>query len=96
MKNEDKKIVRELVITNSLGLHLRPVSLLVQKAMQFGAELTLENLETKVAGDMKSVTSLLAMACPAGTKVRLSASGADANEAADAIADLISRGFDED
>jgi phosphotransferase system HPr (HPr) family protein len=96
MRNEDKTQIRELVISNSLGLHLRPVSLIVQTALKYNVSATLESDDGKIKADAKSVTSLLSLVCPAGTKVRLAVSGPDALKAADAIAELVKRGFDED
>lgn len=96
MNVKKSAIKRDIVIMNSLGLHLRPVSMFVQTAMSFEAEIILENESGSLKADGKSVTSMLALACPAGTKLVLHISGQDAENAADALVNLVSSGFGED
>lgn len=88
--------VRECVLHNSQGLHARPASLFVQSAQQFQADVELCNLSTGMTADGKSVLSMLMLAAPCGTKLRLTVNGSDGAEAIKVLGDLLESGFDDD
>ena len=69
----------ECTIKNKLGLHARPASLFVQTAAKFDCEITVQKEEETANG--KSLMSLLVLSAPFGSKLRISASGPDAEEA---------------
>jgi len=91
-----KALTKEIVISNTNGLHIRPATLFVQEAMRFSSDVEVENLETSQKSDGKSVMGMLMLAAPKGTALRLAITGADAPSAMDSLINLISRGFDED
>lgn len=74
---------RTVVIANPSGLHARPAAEIVEKAMAFDAEVTID------AGDRHanalSITQVIALGANKGDEVIVSAIGDDAEEALDAV-----------
>lgn len=89
-------ITKELVICNSYGLHIRPISMFVQTAMQYESEVDVENVESSQHSDGKSVMGMLMLSATKGTRLNLVVTGKDCKQAAEALAELVNRGFDED
>jgi phosphocarrier protein len=85
---------RQFEITNKLGLHARPASLFVKTASQFDSSVSVEVNGRTTNG--KSVLGLLTIAAEKGTVLTVSAEGADATEALDALEQLFRDGFGED
>jgi phosphotransferase system HPr (HPr) family protein len=85
---------RVLTVKNQLGFHARAAALFVQLANRFDAEVAVckDNLEA----NGKSIMGLLTLAASKGTEVCVKAQGEDAEEALEALSDLVNRGFDED
>ena len=88
-------ITKEFVVGNPLGIHARPASLFVQTAADFDSEITVTNLDSGHSADGKSVMSMLMLAAPQGTRLRVNITGQDAAAAMDALSKLIEGGFDE-
>ena len=78
---------RKVTITNPAGFHLRPHMAFARLAQQFQANITLIKDDRRVNG--KSQFDLLLMSVPQGTEVTIQASGSDAKEALDALAELL-------
>ena len=87
-------IRRELVISNRLGLHARATAKLVQLLSTFRAQATLEARGREV--NAKSIMGVMLLAAGPGTSVVLRVDGEDEQAAADAVAALFERRFDED
>lgn len=87
-------LTREYTIQNKFGMHARPAALFVKEASKFDSEITIEKEGNCVSG--KSIMGLLTMELHHGARVRISADGADAEEALDALGHLIDRKFYED
>ncbi|MFO7832332.1 MAG: HPr family phosphocarrier protein [Desulfuromonadaceae bacterium] len=87
-------IERELVIQNRLGLHARAAAQFVQLANQYTCEIFIEKDGEEVNG--KSIMGILMLAAPKGTTVVLRTQGDDAQDALDALQDLIDDKFGED
>jgi phosphocarrier protein HPr len=83
---------RTVLIVNDLGIHLRAAGALVQLAGRFRADIWIERNDMKVNG--KSIMSVLSLAASKGTEVTISAQGEDAEQAVDALCQLIERGFE--
>lgn len=79
------------IIKNRLGLHARAAALFVKKANEFKSDIRVEKDGQKVSG--KSITSLLMLACPFGTKIDLEVEGEDEKEAFEELSNLIEEGF---
>lgn len=85
--------VRLVSIPNRLGLHARPAAEFVKLAGRFEAEVYLRKGDLEVNG--KSIMGVLMLAAEQGSELRIRSEGVDAQEAVEALADLIKRGFDE-
>jgi phosphocarrier protein len=86
-------IQREVEIVNRAGMHARPAAEFVKIAGRFAADIRVEKDGLEVNG--KSIMGVLMLAAERGSKLRLSAKGDDAEDALDALADLVRRGFEE-
>ncbi len=87
-------IVRELKIINRKGLHARASAKFVNCAELFDADMTVTRCGETVGGT--SIMGLLTLAAAQGTTVTVSATGAQAQEAIDAIDALLASGFGEE
>jgi phosphotransferase system HPr (HPr) family protein len=80
-------------IQNELGLHARPAALFVQKANSFKSEIIVEKGNKKVDG--KSIMGIMMLAAAKGSSIKIIAKGYDANEAVEALQELIQSKFGE-
>jgi len=85
-------VTKTVKITNKLGLHARPSAKVVQTASQFQSDIMLEKEGLEVNG--KSIMGVMMLAAEAGSEVTIKVNGSDEEEAADALAQLISSKFD--
>jgi phosphocarrier protein len=89
------KVELQVTVGNSLGIHARPASMLVQLASKFNSVITVKNESDEVDG--KSLMGLLMLAAGKGSRLILIFEGEDAEQARDAFYDLIViRQFDEE
>jgi phosphocarrier protein HPr len=86
-------IRRDVVVINSLGIHARPASLIVQTATPFDCKVWLEKDGT--SADAKSIMSVMMLAAGCDAKVTINANGRDEQKAVDALAQLFNVGFNE-
>ena len=82
---------RQIEITNSLGLHLRPADKFVKLALRYQAEIRVHYNGCQFNG--KSILDLTTLAAECGTRLELEARGPDAVEALEALAGLVSAQF---
>jgi phosphocarrier protein HPr len=85
---------RMTTICNQRGLHARASARFVKMAAQFDAEVRVRKNGTDVSG--RSIMGLMMLAAAPGSVLELSASGPQAAEAVNALADLIECKFNED
>ena len=85
---------RVVTICNQRGLHARAAARFVKTATQFAAEIWVRKNGTEVSG--RSIMGLMMLAAASGTAVALTAVGADAEAAVNALAHLVECKFDED
>ena len=83
----------EFRIINALGLHARAAAQLVKAANKYKCEVWIECEGQKVNG--KSIMGVLMLAAAQGTNVTVRTEGDQCHEAADAIAELFDKGFNE-
>jgi phosphocarrier protein len=81
----------DLEIINQLGLHARAAARFVETASRFTAEVTVTNGDESVSG--KSILGLMMLAAGQGTRLSLTANGPDAEQAIDALVELIAQRF---
>jgi phosphocarrier protein HPr len=82
-----------LTINHEAGLHARPAALFVQTAGKFASDITVTHGER--SGNAKSVLSVLTLGAKQGAEVTISAEGDDAQEALDALKELVESNFGE-
>lgn len=80
-------------VVNRAGLHARPAAELVKLAGGFKSEIHVEKDGLRVNG--KSIMGVLMLAAEQGSTLRFTASGPDAEDALNALTDLVGRGFQE-
>ena len=86
-------IERELLVPNRLGLHARATAKLVQLLSGYRSNATLSARGKDV--NAKSIMGVMLLAAGQGTPVVLRVDGEDETAAAEAVADLFGRLFDE-
>ncbi len=84
---------RAVQIVNKNGLHARPAAEIVKTAAKFKSDITMVRDDLEVNG--KSIMGVMMLAAEYGSTLLVRASGPDAGEAVDAIAELIARKFGE-
>lgn len=84
-----EKPVRETTveIRNADGLHMRPAMQFVDLASRFSCEITVSHGATKADG--KSIMQMSMLAATCGTRLQLRAEGPDAEEAIEALRELV-------
>ena len=87
-------VTATLNICNSRGLHARASAKFVKLASSFESEIHVTR--DGVTVDARSIMGLLMLGAGIGCSIDVSAEGPDAEEAMEALTDLVSRKFDED
>ena len=87
-------IEREAVIVNQEGLHARPAARIVRLASSFASDIELSKDGLDVNG--KSIMGVMMLAAECGSSIIIRASGPDAEQAVQALADLVASGFGEE
>jgi phosphocarrier protein HPr len=87
-------IQKTVVIQNRLGIHARPVALLVQKSSKFKAEIFLSKGEVQRING-KSIMGVMMLAAEQGAEITIETEGQDAAEAAEALAALLESNFED-
>lgn len=85
-------ITRAIIIQNPQGMHARPAELFARMAMQFDAQIELVNGSQRV--DAKSILHLLTLGARQGTELVVEAVGDDAQQAVDALVNLVENHFE--
>ncbi len=93
---DEESVTAEVTVSNDHGLHARPAAKVVGLLRSFDARVTLTNLDTGRgpvnAGSLSAVATLDARQ---GHRVRISATGSEADDAVRAFEELASRAFDD-
>jgi len=87
-------IARDYIISNKLGLHARPSAQLTQTASRFASDIHISRADRRV--NAKSIMGVMMLAAGQGATVTVEAEGEDAEQAVEAIGELIAGGFGED
>ena len=86
-------ISRDIVISNTSGLHARPATFFIQKANSYRSSIWIEKDDRKV--NAKSLLGVLSLGIAKGMVVTLIADGSDENEAVDGLIALVQTGLAE-
>ncbi len=89
---ERKKISKVVTIVNKQGLHARPIMQFVDLANRFHSQITITKGTQVVDGKSPMEIMLLEAIC--GTELTLTTVGWDAEQALDALANLVARRFE--
>jgi phosphocarrier protein len=84
---------RTVEIVNKNGLHARPAAEIVKLSTRFKAEITIVRDDLEVNG--KSIMGVMMLAAEFGSTVLVRANGPDAEQAVNAIAELVAAKFGE-
>jgi phosphocarrier protein HPr len=87
-------ISRDFTISNKLGLHARPSAQLTQTASRFASDIHISRNGRRV--NAKSIMGVMMLAAGQGSTVTVEAEGEDAEQALQAIGQLIGSGFGEE
>ena len=79
---------RQVAISNVLGLHLRAADRFVRSAQAFQSAVKVRS--NGIVADGRSILDLISLAAECGTLLAVEAQGCDAEDAVDALANLIS------
>jgi len=85
----------DVTIINPLGLHARAAAKLVRLSRNFVSQILIIEHRRNATANAKSILSILAIAAPVGSSIRITAEGADEREALDAVCALFADGFGE-
>ena len=78
---------------NKMGIHARPAAMIVRVTNKFKADVFVEKDEEQ--GNGKRIMGLMMLAAGKGSKVKFLATGADAAQMLEELAQLFARKFDE-
>ena len=83
--------IRDIVISNKVGLHAGPASLFTQKANEFKSTILLERGNRSV--NAKSLLGVLSMGIMKDMQISIIGDGEDEVEAVDTLCSLVESGF---
>lgn len=84
-------ITREAMIVNPLGMHARPAAEFVKVANRFRSKIAVRKDDVTVDG--KSIMGVMMLAAERGSSLTISAEGVDAEQAVEALLQLVADGF---
>ena len=87
-------IERQIKVINTLGIHARPASMIVQTAIKYKANIWL--IKDGANADAKSIMSVMMLAAACNSTVTIRATGNDEEDAVTAIASLFELKFKEE
>jgi len=94
LSGNQQEAVRDAIVPNREGLHARPVMRFVDLAARFSSAVKVANIsKNSDVADGKSAMQMMLLEATQGSVLRISARGADAEAAAEALARLVLRGF---
>jgi phosphocarrier protein len=87
-------VEQTVTIQNRAGIHARPSAMLVQTAMDFQSNISLEKGSDRING--KSIMGILTLGASYGSEIKIIAEGEDEQSALEAMVNLINKKFEED
>ena len=86
-------ISRDIMISNTSGLHARPATFFIQKSNSYKSSIWIEKEDRRV--NAKSLLGVLSLGIAKGMTITLIADGQDENAAIAGLVELIDSGFSE-
>ena len=97
MSDPPAQASRDVKVVVREGLHARPVMRFVDYASRYQSKITVENITRRGERvDGKSAMQMMLLEATSGNVLRITACGDDAQQAVDALVDLVESGFDLD
>ncbi len=87
---------RKVTIKNKLGLHARPAMMFVETASKYQAMVSVCRTDQSEPVDGRSIMQMMMLAATEGTQLEISATGEDAENAVEALVELVKSNFQED
>lgn len=87
-------ITKDITVTNPKGIHARPSALIVQTAMDFHSEITLE-LDGSSA-DARQIIDVLSLGAHCGAVLKVTVSGPDEKDALKTLEEIFALNFNDD
>ncbi len=84
-------VSKKLVIQNPIGLHLRPISVLCNRSIDFKSTISIRLGDKTV--NAKSVLGVLSACIKYGDEIELICEGSDEEEAAETLSEMIMSGL---
>ena len=91
-----KTVSAKVTITNQLGLHARPAMTFVELASTFDTDITVSRTDQNEVVDGKSIMQLMMLAATKGTELEITATGPEAENAIEELAELVNSRFSEE
>jgi phosphocarrier protein len=88
------EVTEDIMVVNALGMHARPAAALVQTTLRFESDVHINFRGNTVNG--KSIMGLLTLGAARGSRLSVTCSGPDAEEAMGAVRQMFASGFGED
>ena len=85
--------MKDVEVKNQVGLHARPATFFIQKAIEYKSSIWVEKEERRV--NAKSLLGILSLGIVGGAKIRIIADGSDEQLAVDGLVKLVESGFSE-
>ncbi|MCK5862176.1 MAG: HPr family phosphocarrier protein [Candidatus Hydrogenedentes bacterium] len=89
-----QEVTGDVIVVNSLGMHARPASALVQVTTSFESNIYLTFKGNQI--NAKSIMGLLTLGAARGSHLIVSCSGSDAEQAFAAVTEIFASGFGEE
>lgn len=83
--------VKEVVVSNQVGLQARPATFFIQKANEYKSNIWIEKDERRV--NAKSLLGVLSLGITKGVTISILAEGTDDEDAVNSLVTLISSNF---
>ncbi|WP_417062198.1 HPr family phosphocarrier protein [Enorma massiliensis] len=89
-------VTKKTMVRNPSGLHARPASIFVKRAMEFASDIEVRNVTTdSEPKNAKSILSLMGLGLKQGNEIEVIASGQDERDAVEALIELVDSGCGE-
>jgi phosphotransferase system HPr (HPr) family protein len=82
-----------VTIVSELGMHAKPAVAFAEKAMTFESAIAVARVDDGLSADGKSLLSMLTLMLTAGTEIRITATGDDAQVAVDQLKEFVESKF---
>jgi phosphotransferase system HPr (HPr) family protein len=82
-------VEKKVIVSLQTGLHARPAAMFVQVANKFASEIYVLKDTKKV--NAKSIMGIMSLAVSKGTEITIQADGPDAEEAVNALAEIVTK-----